>query len=728
MIPYSSLFIEAFTIEDVILDKDTGAPLSGGLVYFYEDEQRTVLKPVYQITGTSPNYMMEQLPNPMVLSAIGTFVDSMGNPTIPYFYPYDDAGNIQRYYVRCTSALGVFQFARETQPDVWTTTIPPDQIINGENELINPQFAQVFFNSTASHTYTFSSASNESVQVAPGWNLIVSGSGTVIVERIALTELDTPSNPPYVLDIECSGVNSIILRQRLSQSPRLLARSFVTGYFIAASQDNDTHTLQMQYNPSGGNLDSNIVIDDTVSADGSYNVLRGFLEITGDINPDPATTGYVDIDIVIPQGSHLRISSFQLVGTNVGINLFFDQQPVQLQLNQLFNVYMSSIQTQSKTSITPWWFFPANPVQFGGNNASVASVCSYIFDQTILYQPAINQVGVFIEGSDNARPLVVKAVANATDARFALITYIDPKSCYGLWDYYLSCFARMTIDTSHSTQITAKMRILYRADLPPTISSSNPIASWTLGQDPSFAAGWTEIAPLNDPAYTVGGIDTSAGPNNAFSGYSYNQFSLPASNNDAERMLAIVFYIMEPLNSTSGSEDSFVIERISTVQNQFAIDWTPPSYDHVLRACQYYWEKSYQVETPVGTVTDTNAVAVWFDSEKVSPSDVKVFINQLTIEYQNKRGNPTPILFSPNTGTPNAVSVRGISYGGVVNDESSVDEPVNTIFSNVLAGTKRTVYKAEASSEVLVVTGGGIADTTRGFILFHFEIDSRIGR
>ncbi len=321
-----SRYIQAFTIEDVLLDKDTGAPLSGGKVYFYQDLQRTVLKAVYELTGTAPNYTYTQMANPVILSSIGTFEDTMGNPKIPYFFPYDADGNIERYYIAVYSSEDVFQFAREAQPYIFGTVIPPDQIINGENLLANPQFVEVSFNPQEPHTYTFVAASNEVVQVAPDWTLVVSGTGSVIVERIALTATDTPSQPPYVLDIECLGVNSIILRQRLFESPRLLAGIYITGFFIAASEDSLPHPLQMQYNPSAGTLDSNVIIDEVITGDGSYNVLQGNLLIAGTINPDPATTGYVDIDIIIPAGSHISVSSFQTVGINTPVNLAFDKR------------------------------------------------------------------------------------------------------------------------------------------------------------------------------------------------------------------------------------------------------------------------------------------------------------------------------------------------------------------------------------------------------------------
>ncbi len=85
-----SHYIPAFSIEDVLLDKDTGSPLSGGLVYFYRNSQPGTLKSVYQLSGTTPDYTYTPLTNPVVLSSIGTFADSLDNPVIPYFYPYDD--------------------------------------------------------------------------------------------------------------------------------------------------------------------------------------------------------------------------------------------------------------------------------------------------------------------------------------------------------------------------------------------------------------------------------------------------------------------------------------------------------------------------------------------------------------------------------------------------------------------------------------------------------------
>ena len=42
------LYIPLFTIEEVILDKDTGLPLSGGVVKFFRDSQRATPKDVFE--------------------------------------------------------------------------------------------------------------------------------------------------------------------------------------------------------------------------------------------------------------------------------------------------------------------------------------------------------------------------------------------------------------------------------------------------------------------------------------------------------------------------------------------------------------------------------------------------------------------------------------------------------------------------------------------------------
>ncbi len=81
--PLNPSYMIAPSLEQYYVDKDTGLPLAKGVVTFYKDQARTVLKPIYTISGSPPNYTYVQLPNPVSLSATGTFQDANGNNVTP---------------------------------------------------------------------------------------------------------------------------------------------------------------------------------------------------------------------------------------------------------------------------------------------------------------------------------------------------------------------------------------------------------------------------------------------------------------------------------------------------------------------------------------------------------------------------------------------------------------------------------------------------------------------
>lgn len=111
-------YIPSKYFQEGIFDKDSGCPLAAGIVTFYRDDARTELKPVYQISGSPPNYTYTALPNPLTLSSIGTIQDGSGNDIIPYFFPYDASGNIDLYYITVESSGSVPQFTREGIPNI----------------------------------------------------------------------------------------------------------------------------------------------------------------------------------------------------------------------------------------------------------------------------------------------------------------------------------------------------------------------------------------------------------------------------------------------------------------------------------------------------------------------------------------------------------------------------------------------------------------------------------
>lgn len=341
-IPLDPRFIPAFSIEDVLLDKDTGAPLSGGLVYFEQDNQRGMLKPVYQITGTSPNYTFIQLPNPMTLSSIGTFEDSLSNPVIPYFYPYDAAGNVELYYVRVTSDMDVPQFDREAQPYIGTQNNSEVLSIIA-NELSNPQFIEVLFDTSAgSYTYSVNSVINTVINIAPNWDLIVSApaAGTITVTQLKPAgSLNIITNPGTLLTIASAGLTKLQLRQRILGSPNLWGSGYLSGTFVAKTYSGTGVTLNMYYTQSNGIVVDQLIKAASLQASGAYEEFSGSVLIPPSTSTQTFPSAYIDIYFDIPLSIQIDITSVMVAFTGAtSINdISYDQESLARQIDHLYH-------------------------------------------------------------------------------------------------------------------------------------------------------------------------------------------------------------------------------------------------------------------------------------------------------------------------------------------------------------------------------------------------------
>lgn len=335
-------YIPAFSIEDVILDKDTGAPLSGGLVYFEQDDQRGVLKPIYQITGTSPNYSYIQLPNPMTLSSIGTFEDALSNPTIPYFYPYDANLDVELYYIRVTSSEGVEQFTREAQPYVQTQG--NDEILSViTNEISNPQFIEVLFDTASgAYTYNVNTVTDSVISIAPDWDLIVSApaAGTVTVTQLKPSgSLNVVTNPGTLLTISSAGLTKLQLRQRLLGSPNLWGSGYLSASFVAKTYSGTAVTLNMFYSQSNGTVVDQLLVAASLPASGAYSSFPGTALIPASNSTQTFPSAYIDIYFDIPLSIQIDITSVMVAFTGATSinNIAYDQESLARQIDHLYH-------------------------------------------------------------------------------------------------------------------------------------------------------------------------------------------------------------------------------------------------------------------------------------------------------------------------------------------------------------------------------------------------------
>lgn len=133
-----SRYVLAPSLQEFFIDKDSGLPMSGGQVFFFEDDARTIPKDVFEISGSPPNYSYTVLPNPVTLSAVGTFQDGSGNDILPYYFPFDDMGDVELYYIEVYNSDGVLQFTREGFPNFTEANVTADQDVT--NFVPNGQF------------------------------------------------------------------------------------------------------------------------------------------------------------------------------------------------------------------------------------------------------------------------------------------------------------------------------------------------------------------------------------------------------------------------------------------------------------------------------------------------------------------------------------------------------------------------------------------------------------
>ena len=245
-------YVPLYYIEEYLVDKDSGLPLASGFIYSYRDSSRNTPKTLYQLSGSPGSYTYTELPNPIPLSGVGTPQNALGDNIVLYAFPYitDATGQevLDLYYLSAKSSAGVEQFVREAVPNLTSGSDPTQNSGLITNELSNPQFSKVLINSGAT-TFTFAAASAQEIPICPDWTLIVSGTGTVIVEQVAISgNDDIITHPAYALEITVSsGITACRLNQRLYNNSGLWADTYLAGSFVAKSVGGTGYGVSMYY-------------------------------------------------------------------------------------------------------------------------------------------------------------------------------------------------------------------------------------------------------------------------------------------------------------------------------------------------------------------------------------------------------------------------------------------------------------------------------------------------
>ncbi len=605
----SPLYFAMQPLQQCIFDKDDGTALAAGIVSYFSDPAFSVPKNIYeQVNAPDGTYSYANIGSVVTLSSIGSFVDDNGQNFIPFAFPWShdtpspdtaNPGAFQPYYITVYSAGGVLQFTVTGWPaNSFSEGGGSSGIISSQNILTNPQFAEVIFPAAPDST-TLSVSGTQTIAIAPAWDLITSGTGSVILTQEALVQ-ETPSKAPYSLDIDLGSGVSAVLRQRIQMSPRLLASSNLAAYFEAASTaaPHPSIDLVLAYTPSGGTQATDL-IDATVST-GTYMAFTAVIPLSGVINPNSPLTGYVDITLTIPDGVKVAVTSFQIIGAaSTAVTVVFEQQSVPLQQSQLFWYWQPALNYKPIPSYLEGWDFPLNPTLANGSTvASIPVINSsyYVWDQTILFQTASSGIATSRDTATGG----ITLTRGSNDSSFALIQYLPQTKARQILAQRNAVQLKGFTGTA-STTLRGTVSLYYTIDaqlpdLSGHMGSQNSLVSSITAAVPTVGGGsphgnWT-IVPRdtlgNTPSFTLTHTSTA---------FSFSQWESAL----AARTTATYFAIVIAFDTLTTAIGSVTLEYAGLMGGDIATRPAPQSYNAVLQDCGYYYQSSF----PPGVVPAT---------------------------------------------------------------------------------------------------------------------------
>ncbi len=727
-------------LEEAFLDKDTGLPLAGGFLTFYRDTSRITPKTVYQLTGAPPNYQYIPLDNPLELNSIGVVQNNGGDNVVIYYYPWlDDGITPDLYYIEVTDSNDTVQFTREAWPNaVVSDDINSNSTLPVQNQISNPQFTKVFINDVpgltpTTTTYSVSAATDEVFEFAPDWNFIISGTGDVVVSRVAIAGTSkVPTSPPYVLDIQVdSGISSCYLSQRFNSNSGLWASTLADNVFLSTNLmvrnelPADT-SIQMYYNASSGTSTLIPIFDKLIPSGASYTMYTGSSGVPIPVSDDTnaGTAGYVDIYISFTPGCHVRLSSVQVVPTfdaSSAATFAYDEASANRDQALLGSYYIPRNIISPIPSLLTAWDFPLNPAQFGTTKTVVAGTPSYVWDQTICNSNTGN-VAVARNATTNA---IQFSPASSNDAMY-MIQYLTGAEAKEMLFTRLSTNISAYLGAAVGT-VTCRAYLLVgtNASVVPILPASVCSISAT-GEISGLASGWSEIprSGLDTPRAQVTANNPTTDNDIQFSGW---EIVDSAQFNDTTKFAMVVTFAWTTAPVIN-------VGSISLNKGDLPTRPAPMSASEVLSKCQYYYEKSYNQGVTAGTASLPGSVLV---PQGCNPdtdgTHDEIAARSFGITYVvPKRTASTVTLYSPITGASAFVSYT-FAWKGVVQAGYPYDQGLQTgtnpnIIGWVQQGSGQFGVYYFSNSQIVIDHPNGVQDgTDETFIRFHYTADCRLG-
>ena len=725
----NELYFVTSDLDTYFVDKDSGLPLAGGIISFYRDVARSTPKTVYTLTGAPPDYTYTALPNPIKLSSVGTVQDNSGNNVVIYYFPYDEDGNLDLYYVSVTNSGFVLQLTREAWPNVTAADNPSQNNFPIQNQIANPQFTQVFINEGQSTIYSVSAATNEVFAFAPNWDFVISGTGTVTIQQIPIAgNENVATSPPYVLDVSVSvGITSCSLRQRLYVNSGLWASTanesiFLAGAFVAINEAAGTTGLQMYYIASSGG--SPILVVDGSFDNSGYQLITGTtadpLPLSSDTNSGNA--GYVDIYLSFLIGSHIRLSSIQVLPTlnEAGPSVIqYDLNSSNREQALMGDYYIPRLNARPAKSLLTGWDFPVNPFQFAASG-NLTTTAAYICDQTIGLAGSSGNVAFSQDAVTNGLAL---ATAGTNDA-FYILQYLsgaDAKKILGA-PLSVNVFGYVTSASGAVTMSVYLFRAPSTSTIPTLPTSIGTVA--TNGVFSLTASGWVAIPRSGLPTAqaVLPVITTDSQIDNLSNDMSFTGWEIT----DSTQISDTEYFAIVATFAYVDTDTDITINSISVIPSDIPSRPAPESLTESLTKCQYYYESSYDLGTYPGAITGGGAI-VCYQFPVAATTHMPVYPRFLTARYSvEKRLSVTPSIFSPDSTAASVIIACYYAATVVGNADAAISGNWTLVDSGQ---TGFSFQPVDRSVTVADPSGSGITNPNfaEAVAAFHFVSDARLG-
>jgi hypothetical protein len=723
----SDLYIPLTLINEYFVDKDTGLPLAGGTLSFYRDTARSTPKTVYQLVLVGATYEYQALPNPVVLSAVGTCMDSGGNNIAIYAYPYlEDPTTgeltLDLYYLVVASSGGIEQFDREAIPSISNGNNPAGTGQDNLNQLSNPQFSQYFLQDAP--TILTLSGSVTVFPIAPDWSLVASGTGTITIQRIPVSGNEAiPTYPAAYLSITISaGVTSPFLRQRLYYNSGIWSGQFLSGS-VVAQVGPGSNSLAMNYQDASGTTSNVNIFSAAIGT--TWDSYGGSVQLGNSSDTLSGNQAYVDIVVELPTSNIIDITSIQVQVSDFEFseNLVYDQRSSNRELALMSDYYTPRLAYKTCESLLVGWDFPKNPMQFGSTGTVTSASCQYIWDQTILQTAS----GLSVAYATNTLTGGLTLSHGNANLSYALIQYLDADDAAKFVGTSLSVNINgYTLPGSNAAAATTVQVAMFAnsasnqfGSLPTslvTVSNGGTIALTST----AITNGWYEIerANLPDAQGTLNVLNPtgniSTGNDLGFNNWNINNSTQVSAG--VQGVAVVVSFV--PAASTT---DYFTcIDSISVVPGDIPCRPSNLSLQQTLTDCQEFYETSFVQGTTIPTATQTGIY-----SQQLTVIDAGINASDFTIPWCTfKRAPPTVTLYSGLSTTAN--KVQGLA---VANTVSSAEYALSN-WSTADINQKRALYPCIATNLgvpllVVVSRNGGVG--FNGTLRYHYVADARIG-